>query len=172
MNRVKFLLPKPILKLLYYTLVYPHLIYCVIVWGRASASALRKLICVQKRAVRLITHSTRNQASSPIFLRQGILKLLDISKLQIILFMFKVHNNLLPLSCASFTPILRIGGGPKTRSAQAGNFILPQTHSVVREQSLAVSGPRLWNAIPQYLKQIPIIEKFKKSYTQLLINSY
>jgi len=48
MNRVKFLLPKPILKLQYYTLVYPHLIYCVIVWGRASASALRKLICVQK----------------------------------------------------------------------------------------------------------------------------
>jgi len=128
-----------------------------------------------KRAVRLITHSSRNQASSPIFLRQGILKLYDISKLQIILFMFKVHNNLLPMSCSSFTPILRIGGGPKTRSSQAGNFILPQTHrlhSVVPEQSLAVFGPRLWNAIPQYLKQIPIIEKFRKSYTQLLINSY
>ena len=87
---------------------------------------MRKLIRVQKRAVRLITHSCRNQASSPIFLHQGILNKFDSSKLQTTLYMFKVHNNLLPLSCAYSKPILRIGGGPKTRSSQAGNFIQPQ----------------------------------------------
>ena len=41
-------------KLLYYTLVYPYLTYCNIVWGNTFKQYLRPLMVIQKKAVRII----------------------------------------------------------------------------------------------------------------------
>ena len=48
MTRVREILPKDILVTLYYTLIYPHLIYCVRIWGSAKETALNKLFLLQK----------------------------------------------------------------------------------------------------------------------------
>ena len=51
-NRARFFLPKPCLKTLYYSLVYPYLHYCIIVWGSTYKTNLRRLISLQKRVIR------------------------------------------------------------------------------------------------------------------------
>jgi hypothetical protein len=48
-NRISYLLPSHILTSLYYTLVYPYLTYCNIIWTSTYASHLRKLQIAQKR---------------------------------------------------------------------------------------------------------------------------
>ena len=54
------ILTNDILLTLYVSLIYPYLIYCSIVWGGASATALRKLQVLHNRAVRLITRAHYN----------------------------------------------------------------------------------------------------------------
>ena len=52
---------------LYYTLVFPYLIYCNEVWGNASAVHLEPIITIQKRAIRTITFSSYLSPSEPFF---------------------------------------------------------------------------------------------------------
>ena len=54
-NRVKYLLSTKALLSLYSTMIHPYLLYCNVVWGGASLTALKKLTVLQKRAIRLIT---------------------------------------------------------------------------------------------------------------------
>ena len=66
-NRARFFLPKPYLKTLYYCLVYPYLHCCIIVWGSRYKTNLRRLVSLQKRVIRIISKSTFDSHSDPIF---------------------------------------------------------------------------------------------------------
>ena len=50
-----FCLPKTSLRSLYYSLVYPYLIYCVSVWGSIYQSNLNRIIIPQKNVIRIIS---------------------------------------------------------------------------------------------------------------------
>ena len=77
-------------------MIHPYLLYCNVVWGGASLTALNKLSVLQKRAIRAITYSSYRAPSSPLFKQLRILKLYDIYKLQIYMFMYKAKYSLLP----------------------------------------------------------------------------
>ena len=46
------------LKMVYYSLIYPHLKYCITSWGKAKSKTLQPLITAQKRVLRIMTNST------------------------------------------------------------------------------------------------------------------
>ena len=48
-----------IMRTLYYSLVYPYLLYAIEVWGSADITHLNRLLILQKRLVRLITFSDK-----------------------------------------------------------------------------------------------------------------
>ena len=50
------LLPLKIMKNVYYSLIYSHLVYGIEVWGSACKTELNKLLVLQKRAMRLMTY--------------------------------------------------------------------------------------------------------------------
>ena len=54
--RARQFLDKKTMKQLYYTFVYPHLIYCITIWGKATAQNIWPLLKLQKLAVRIITN--------------------------------------------------------------------------------------------------------------------
>ena len=56
-NKIRKFLNKKTLRNLYYTFVYPYLIYCIEIWGNTHDSYLSTLIKLQKKAVRIITFS-------------------------------------------------------------------------------------------------------------------
>src|SRR5207245_2795906 len=80
LNRVKNILSRDLLLMLYNTIINPYFLYCNIIWGGANQIALKRLLCLQKRAIRLVTKSHYRAASSPIFYDLKILKLEDIHK--------------------------------------------------------------------------------------------
>ena len=102
LNRVKFILPRSSLITLYHTMIQPYLFYCNIIWGGASLLALNKLICLQKRALRLITCSYFRTPSNPLFIKLSVMKLQDIHKYQTLMFLFKFKSNLLPICCRQY----------------------------------------------------------------------
>ena len=56
-NKIKCIQSNNLLKTLYYSLIYPYLVYCNILWGNACHLSLSTLTTLQNRAFRLITRS-------------------------------------------------------------------------------------------------------------------
>ena len=128
-NRVKRILPQKILLLLYYTMVYPYLSYCCIVWGCASACNLQSLRILQKRALRIVTNSFYLAPSVPIFAKLKLLKLDDIFTFQTAQFMGKFKLNLLPDSCKSYFTVSNTDRPHHTRKTSYFTHISCRTHS-------------------------------------------
>ena len=70
--------PEQILINLYYSLVYPYLIYCNLAWGGCALQHLDRLLLIQKKIVRLITKETYLAHTNPLFYRTSILKVDDL----------------------------------------------------------------------------------------------
>ena len=92
MNRIKRFLPTYALKLMYNSLILPHLQYSILTWGYKAD----RLIKLQKRAVRIVTCSKYNSHTDPLFRKLNILKLTDIFVLCNLKFYFKYEGGTLP----------------------------------------------------------------------------
>ena len=81
---------------LYYSLVFPYLIYCNEIWGNASSVHLDPIIKIQKRCVRIITYSDYLSSSEPIFQTLNILNFRKLVVQRISLLMFKIYKSDVP----------------------------------------------------------------------------
>ena len=91
-----FYLPKISLLSLYYSLVYPYLIYCVSVWGWTYQSNLNRIIILQKKIIRIISKVSFDSHTGVLFREQEILKFSDIYLYQMGKFMYLFKRRLLP----------------------------------------------------------------------------
>ena len=101
-NKLKNFLPTYILKLVYNSLILPHLQYAILTWGFKQ----KRLFRLQKRAVRLITCSKYNAHTEPIFKDLKLLKLGEMFKLSALKFFHKSQSGSLPeYFHGMFTPV-------------------------------------------------------------------
>ena len=96
MLRASFYLTKRSLLTLYYSIVYPYIQYCNIVWASTYPNNLRRINILQKRAIRVINKSKFDAHTDPLFKNCCILKVNDIFLLQLGNFMYSYRNGLLP----------------------------------------------------------------------------
>ena len=81
---------------MYFTFIYPYLIYCIEVWGNAHQTHLDPLIKIQKKSIRTITFSHYLAHTEPLFERLDILDMKKLVMQRISLIMFKNYLNILP----------------------------------------------------------------------------
>ena len=93
-----FCLDNSSLRILYFSLIYPYLFYCVSVWASTYPSNLRRLITLQKHVIRIISRTAFDAHTDPLFKNLKILNLESIYKLQIGKFMYQYRSGLLPYS--------------------------------------------------------------------------
>ena len=169
-NRAKSILPLQLLRNLYFSMIYPYLTYCNVIWGGASMNATRGIITLQKRAIRIITGSPYLTRTSPIFARLQLLKFVDIRRTQTIKLMFKFKFNLLPEACKDFfkfsNPIRRY----EIRKSDC--FVVPFSRSEVRKKSINVYGPELWNALPTDLHNATSLATLMQTLTNFKVFEY
>ena len=136
--------------MLYYSLVYPYLSYCNLVWGKKFATHLKSLEVLQKRFIRII-HGTPSRAhTSPLFFYSCILKLEDIYRLKLASYMYQLPD----------FEQFQFEHGHATRNR---GQLRPEFQRLsVTQQAITFQGPREWNRIPSDLKNLTSICKFKK----------
>lgn len=81
LHKVQHILPLESFKTLYYTLLYPYLQYCNVVWGMANKTTLNKKmnkIIMQKRLIRLLAKVKYHEHTALIFKALGILSIVNI----------------------------------------------------------------------------------------------
>ena len=170
LNRVKYILPRSSLITLYRTMIHPYLIYCNIIWGGASLFALNRLVCLQKRALRLITCSYFRSPSNPLFIKLGILKLQDIHKYQSLMFLYKFKCNLLPICCTQYLQLCVNSGQYFLR--REATFIRFKFRTLLRQKFISIAGPDMWDCLPDFVRQSVSIVMFKTRLLDFLSSSY
>ena len=78
--RLKHCLPPTALLNLYYAIVYPHLLYGVILWVTAFKTHIHRLQTLQNRAVRVISRSDFRDHVTPHYQQLNILKINEVEK--------------------------------------------------------------------------------------------
>ena len=89
-------LPAETLRSLYFALVHPYYEYANIMWAVRNTAVLQKLFITQKRAVRVITNSSWNAHTYPLFRKTHTLTIQELHKLQVACFMFQVDKGHMP----------------------------------------------------------------------------
>ena len=84
------------LRTLYFSLVYPYLIYCITVWGSTYQTNLKGVITLQKKVIKNISNLPFNAHTDNLFRDHQILKFNDIYLFQTAKFMFLYMKGLLP----------------------------------------------------------------------------
>ena len=159
--KLKPVLPCCTLLSLYYSLIYPYIIYCNEVWGGTSGCHLNRLIVLQKRAVRIITGADYLAHTAPLFAKTKILKINDVHTYLLCLHMFK------NLQCNSS---LYPRGG--LRRAHDVRPVFQRLS--VSQRSLRYSAPKAWNNISDRLKSSNYSSRlpFKTGLKSYLIEKY
>jgi len=90
--KVRYFLDYKSLHALFCSLVLPHLIYCIEVWGSTYKSSLEPLFILQKRAIRIIHKVGYREHTNTLFIMSKIMKLYDMIEFQTAQFLFKARN--------------------------------------------------------------------------------
>ena len=170
-TRVRYVLDKSSLLTLYYSLIYPHLTYCVIIWGAAAKTYLDSLILLQKRVIRIVSNSAYLSHSSRLFLSSRILKVYELYKYYVSLFVYKFLNNCLPSICANLLCVKEISTMPYSLRSPSC-FEIPHFRTTVRERSIMISGPRIWNELPREICESASFAILKQKLISLYIKNY
>jgi Reverse transcriptase (RNA-dependent DNA polymerase) len=171
-NSVKNKLSKTTMLLLYHTMIYPHLTYCNIVWGCACQTELNRIVTMQKKAIRLITGSHYLSSTAPLFHNLSLLRFPEINKFQTGVFMFKYKNFLLPDSCFHYFNISNPTSCAYNTRKKLCYFTIPFSRTILRDRSVAVAGPKLWDSLPCNIQDAVNISTLKKLLKGYLINGY
>jgi len=130
---------------LYYSFIYPFLIYCNHIWGSTYLSHLNKLEILQKKIVRIISGVQPRCPRAPLFYDLGFLKVHEINKYLILKFMYKYHSSSLPDVFSSYFPYVASIHDYATR--QSNCLYIPSVRTNLGKMSIKYRGPILWNEL-------------------------
>jgi len=136
--------------ILYFSLIYPYLFYCVSVWASTYQSNLRRLITLQKRVIRIMSRSAFDAHTDALFKNLKILSLESIYKLQIGKFMCQYKSGLLPYSFNNMFSVTHQVHSYDTRSSEF--FHLPQCRTNMRKFSISFQGPKFFNSFSSEIR--------------------
>ena len=95
--KVRKYVEKQTIKNMYYTFVFPYFIYCNEIWGNACQAYVDPLIKLQKKIVRIMTFSSHDAHTEPLFKTLHVLKFKKLVIQRIALMMFKFSIRELPI---------------------------------------------------------------------------
>ena len=147
-----------------------HLQYCTLLWANSHVTNTRKLQLLQKKAIRIITSSHYIAHTEPLFSMTKLLKLDDLYKYQLGIFMHKVSHCQLPQNMSSM--FVRTDNIHSHQLRNHNAYYIQQIRTNTRKSTINFSGPKFWNTIPTNLRQLASIHQFKKKFKALLLTKY
>lgn len=168
-GRLKYVLPKSVLRTLYFTLIYPHFTYCSTVWSCTRQSYLKRLFLLQKRAVRHICHCGPRDHTDILFKTLNLLKLQDIINLGTASITYRFIHNLLPDALSNFFTINSLIHNYNTRNPQ---LLLHTVNRTSPHSRLRYRATNLWNSLPKAISDRPSLKSFRYNLSNYYLNKY
>ena len=190
MYRIRGCVNNQTLKMIYYSLIYSYLLYGLPIWGNADDTHISPLYTLQKKAIRLILNKDKSiqtlfelpgehtsywyidtfvkPSSTPLFKELGILKLHDIFKLSVLIFVYESLNELNPIQFHSFFKFPYITRN--TAANRGSNLEVPAARtSTYGLKSIKFTGTKIWNELHQDVRIAPSKNAFKINLKKRLL---
>ena len=167
--KIKQYLPLETRKLYYNAYILPVMDYCLTVWGSASKSQLDRILKLQKRAARIILDMPPDAPSMPLFEKLGWLTVYERLEYNKAIVLYKSTHHLTP-SYISDLFEFQSSHNYHVRSVSNNNMLIKRHNSKIFEKSLQYVGPRLWNSLPQVIRDSPSLQSFKTAISQFIIS--
>ena len=187
MCKLRHFLNKKMIKNIYYSLTYPHLVYAIPVWGSACATEMNKILVLQKRAIRVITFNDKLplvpgplHPANPLFYEMEILKIY-VFKLQLAKFILNCIHLITPRIFYNWFKLINTVHNYNTRSTffnidhdhiSNNLFIINARTTHKGLKLLKIPGPKLWNSIPNKIRSSQSLNSFKFMFKKYLITQY
>ena len=136
-----------------------NLNYCPLVWMFSSASSLKKIENLQKRALRFLYNDY--EISYKELLLKSDRATMNLNRLRMLCTeIYKTINNLHPEFMRDLLSLRETSG--VVREKYMLNLNIPVHKQVTfGSKSLRVFGPKVWNILPYHLKSSENLESFK-----------
>ena len=169
--KVRHLLPTSHTCMLYKTLVEPYINYCNLVWAsQHKRGNLEKILKVQKKFCRIIKFSAFQAHSKPLFRQLGLLlSVYDIFRFQLAMFMYRCINNILPFN-KSFNFVAN-DALYQHETRNRSNLHVVYCRTKCRWLTVQIQGPKIWNLLPRYLRDIPSFIPFKIQIKKYILST-
>jgi len=145
LNRVKHTLTPKALKSLYTSFFHSHLLYCTNIFSCTSQANINKIFMQQKKAIRIITNSSYNAHTAPLFANLNILPLDKVIIQAKLSFMHSVYYEYAP---SSFTGTWQTQAqrNPELNLRNATDFYTPFPRIELFKKLPIYSLPNTWNS--------------------------
>ena len=143
--------------------------YGLEVWGNTYPTYLNDIFVIQKKMVRIMTFSDYRANSTPLFKKLGILDIFKQHKFQLAVFVHDALNHRLPAIFNDF--FLPIQHMYRTRQNLRNNLATPKIRHKAGEFTVKYAATKVWNDIPNNIREISSRYRFKLEYKKYLQNS-
>ena len=160
-NKTGILLDKTTLRNLYFTFIYPYLIYCIEIWGDTNDTHMNPIIMIHKKGIRAISFAHYLDPTTPLFERLNILNFKKLVTQRIALLMFKYNMDILPHPIADLFALNKERHNYNTR--QTDDLQINAERVDIVYKLFSFHGVHVWNHISQ--------KKIKLMYHTLASNT-
>ena len=155
------------MKSIYYSFIYPHLIYCIEVWGCACKTNLLPIVKIQRKAIRLILSLPYSQDLDSAFKEFEFLPFRQLLYFFTTLFIFKYRKGLLP------SIFLTLYDFPNHDYHTRGQFLMniPPCRSTMAQMCIRYIGAKVGNKLSTTIEWNCSFHSFKASLKKSLLTN-
>ena len=195
--KLKPFLKDNLIRTIYFSVVYSHLYYGIEAWGSADPTTLNKLVILQNKAVRILSGKQYFQiygqepgplpSSEPLYKKLEILKIHDIFELSISNFVystltmdnpaifgtwFQYDHEIHDYRTRASTNVIRESYFDVGQAQQSFTLHTKGATNSFGRKMIQVSGPLIWNRIPEDIQKAGTIFTFKKNLKRHIFDQY
>jgi hypothetical protein len=170
LKRLSAFIPNALLLKVYISNIQSITDYCCTVWGNSAKCNLDRVMAYQKRAIRIVSGiHDYNISAIDLMKSLGLQTVYERVHYFTSLIMFKCISGQAPnYLCDHFTLQADLHSY-ETRNSSNGCLALPKPNKEIFKQSLLYNGPKIWNSLPNDLKNAMSKILFKRKYKMIYV---
>jgi len=161
--KIRAVVPNSMLKMLYFSFIYPRLLYGIEVYGTAGSTILRKLKTLNNKLLRILQRKPFDSSTAGLYKSYDTLPIDKLYEFRLLLLMhnFVHHKHRLPNAFLHYFVPNKAIHDFNTRTKT--DFHLYSVNKTQGQKCVKYNGSLLWNRLPSSLKSYTSTTLYKRT---------
>ena len=167
LNHIKLYTSKKLARQLYFAFIYPHIKYVIEAYGACAKKRITKLQTIQNKLLKLLLKVPQRTRTNEIHRGLPLLKVNDIYKASLCMFVYDCLNNLCP-------PVLRnyfVANQHGYHTRRENYLSIKNSKTELGRSRVNITAANQWNNVNEDLKQLNR-NPFKRKMNNMMLSTY